>query len=107
MAEKKEISKEFLEKARGFLRVTTNDTVINTEITTLIGACQRDLIRNGITPNLAYDLKDSLIEMAVLLYLKAEFGLDNKNYDKFRASYEELRTELSLTDDYITEKKVS
>ena len=107
MAEKKEISKEFLEKARGFLRVTTNDTVINTEITTLIGACQRDLIRNGITPRLAYDLKDSLIEMAVLLYLKAEFGLDNKNYDKFRSSYEELRTELSLTDDYVTEKKVS
>ena len=45
--------------------------------------------------------------MAVLLYLKAEFGLDNKNYDKFRSSYEELRTELSLTDDYVTEKKVS
>lgn len=107
MNETKEISKEFLDKARGFLRVTTNDTVINTEITTLIRACQRDLIRNGITPSLAYDLKDSLIEMAVLLYLKAEFGLDNKNYDKFRASYEELRTELALTDDYVTEKKVS
>lgn len=107
MTEIKEISKEFLEKARGFLRITTNDTVINNEIETLIRACQRDLTRNGITPSLAYDLKDSLIEMAVLLYLKAEFGLDNKNYDKFRASYEELRTELALTDDYITEKKVS
>lgn len=107
MSELKKISPEFLVKAKGFLRITTNDTVIDTEITTLIKACQRDLIRNGITPRLAYDLKDSLIEMAVLLYLKAEFGLDNKNYDKFRASYEELRTELSLTDDYITEKKVS
>ena len=107
MDEKKKISKEFVDKAKGFLRITTNDTVIETEITTLIKACQRDLIRNGITPSLAYDLKDSLIEMAVLLYLKAEFGLDNKNYDKFRSSYEELRTELSLTDDYVTEKKVS
>ena len=94
MNEKEEISKEFVDKAKGFLRITTNDTVIDTEITTLIRACQRDL-------------KDSLIEMAVLLYLKAEFGLDNKNYDKFRSSYEELRTELSLTDDYVTEKKVS
>lgn len=107
MDEKKKISKEFLDKAKGFLRITTNDTVIDTEITTLIKACQRDLIRNGITPSLANGLEDSLIKMAVLTYLKAEFGLDNKNRDKFRASYEQLRADLSLTDDYITEKKVS
>ena len=83
MSELKKISPEFLVKAKGVLRITTNDTVINSEIETLIRACQRDLIRNGITPSLVYDLEDSLIEMAVLTYLKAEFGLDNKNYDKF------------------------
>ena len=82
MSELKKISPEFLVKAKGVLRITTNDTVINSEIETLIRACQRDLIRNGITPSLVYDLEDSLIEMAVLTYLKAEFGLDNKNYDK-------------------------
>lgn len=107
MAEKEQISKEFLAEARGCLRITTDDTVINTEIVSLIKACQRDLIRNGITPSLANDLEDSLIKMAVLTYLKAEFGLDNKNYDKFRSSYETLRTELAITDFYITEKKVS
>lgn len=105
--EQKEISKEFLAEARGILRITTDDKVINTEIVSLIKACQRDLIRNGITPSLANDLEDSLIKMAVLTYLKAEFGLDNKNYDKFRSSYETLRTELAITDFYITEKKVS
>ena len=107
MSELKKIRPEFLVKAKGVLRITTNDTVINSEIETLIRACQRDLIRNGITPSLVYDLEDSLIEMAVLTYLKAEFGLDNKNYDKFRSSYEQLRADLSLTDDYVTEKKVS
>ena len=107
MDQKDEISKEFLAEARGILRITTDDTVINTEIVNLIKACQQDLIRNGITPSLANDLEDSLIEMAVLTYLKADFGLDNKNYDKFRASYEQLRTELAMTDFYITEKKVS
>lgn len=107
MSKLKKISPEFLVKAKGVLRITTNDTVINSEIETLIRACQRDLIRNGITPSLVYDLEDSLIEMAVLTYLKAEFGLDNKNYDKFRSSYEQLRADLSLTDDYVTEKKVS
>lgn len=104
MAEKQEISNEFLEEAKGCLRITVDDKVINTEIESLIRACQRDLIRNGITPSLANDLEDSLIKMAVLTYLKAEFGLDNKNYDKFRASYETLRTELSITDFYISEK---
>lgn len=107
MAEEQKINKEFLAEARGCLRITTDDTVINTEIVSLIKACQRDLIRNGITPRLANDLEDSLIKMAVLTYLKAEFGLDNKNYDKFRSSYETLRTELAITDEYITEKKVS
>lgn len=101
------VSEDFLIKARGCLRISTNNSVINGEIESLIKACQRDLIRNGITPQLAYDLKDSLIEMAVLTYLKAEFGLDNKNYDRFRASYETLRTELSLTDFYTNERKVS
>lgn len=107
MSKLKKISPEFLVKAKGVLRITTNDNVIISEIETLIRACQRDLIRNGITPSLVYDLEDSLIEMAVLTYLKAEFGLDNKNYDKFRSSYEQLRADLSLTDDYVTEKKVS
>lgn len=105
MEEKNNISTEFLAEARGILRVTTDDTVINTEIGNLIKACQTDLIRNGITPSLANDLEDSLIKMAVLTYLKAEFGLDNKNYDKFRSSYEQLRTELSMTNFYITEKE--
>jgi len=106
--EENKISTEFLKEARGFLRIAADDTVINNEITTLIKACQKDLIRNGITPTMANKHEsDSLIKMAVLLYLKAEFGLDNKNYDKFRTSYETLRTELALTDNYISESTES
>lgn len=103
----KKIDTELLTEVRGFLRITVDDTVINNEITTLIKACQKDLIKNGITSTKAEDTGDSLIKMAILLYCKAEFGLDNKNYDKFRASYETLRTELALTDDYITESEES
>lgn len=98
---------ELLTEVRGFLRITVDDTVINNEIDTLIKACQKDLIKNGITSTKAENTGDSLIKMAILLYCKAEFGLDNKNYDKFRASYETLRTELALTDEYITESEES
>ena len=84
MANNKSISDELMKKARGFLRITIeNDEVINTEITTLIKACRQDLIRNGITSTKAESEEDSLIETAILLYLKAEFGLDNKNYEKY------------------------
>ncbi len=103
--EKTEIGNDFLIEARGFLRITINDTVINSEITTLIKACQKDLIKNGITSTKANDTEDSLIKMAILLYLKAEYGLDNKNYEKFHASYEQLKIELSLTDEYTSEVK--
>lgn len=103
MNNKKTINKEFLDKARGFLRITVDDEVINTEIETLINACRQDLMRNGITSKMANSEEDSLIQTAIFLYLKAEFGLDNKNYDKFRTSYETLRTELSLTDSYVSE----
>lgn len=104
MANNKSISDELMKKARGFLRITIeDDEVINTEITTLIKACRQDLIRNGITSAKVASEEDSLIETAILLYLKAEFGLDNKNYEKYRNSYETLRTELSLTSDYVNE----
>lgn len=104
MENNKSISDKLMKKARGFLRITIeDDEVINTEITTLIKACRQDLIRNGITSTKAESEEDSLIETAILLYLKAEFGLDNKNYEKYRNSYETLRTELSLTSDYVNE----
>lgn len=106
MDQKPTIDKAFLEEAKGILRITTDDKIINGEIEALIRSCQSDLIRNGITPKLAYDLKDSLITKAVFSYLKAEFGLDNKNYEKFRDSYEKLRTELALTEYYTNEQKV-
>lgn len=97
-------NKNFLKKARGFLRITEeDDDVINGEITSLINSCRKDLMRNGITSKKAYSEEDSLIESAILLYLKAEFGLDNKNYERYRSSYETLRTELALTNEYTSE----
>lgn len=98
------ISVDFMKKVRGFLRITEeNDEIINAEITSLINSCRKDLMRNGITSEKANSEEDSLVESAILLYLKAEFGLDNKNYERYRSSYETLRNELSLTDEYVSE----
>ena len=104
MEQQNQISEDLMRKARGFLRITEeNDTVINSEITSLINGCRKDLIRNGITSDKANNEEDSLIVSAIFLYLKAEFGLDNKNYERYRNSYETLRTELALTDEYVSE----
>lgn len=104
MEKQNQISEEFMAQARGFLRITeANDTVINSEITSLINACRKDLMRNGITSSKANSEEDSLVISAIFLYLKAEFGLDNKNYERYRSSYETLKTELALTDEYVSE----
>lgn len=106
MDKKNKISEEFMIKARGFLRITEErDPVINSEITSLINSCRKDLMRNGITSEKVNSEEDSLIVSAIFMYLKAEFGLDNKNYDRYRSSYETLRTELALTDEYVSEVK--
>lgn len=99
------VNDEFIKEIRGFLRITIDDPVINNEIVTHINACKKDLMRNGITSTKANDEKDSLIKTAILLYCKAEFGLDNKNYEKYQNSYETLRTELAMTSEYINEVK--
>lgn len=44
---------------------------------------------------------DPLIKKAVTTYVKAEFGLDNEDADRLRASYKEQRNGLSLSDSYI------
>ena len=38
---------------------------------------------------------------AVMNYIKAEFGLDNEDAEKFRAVYERLKVSLTMSSDYV------
>ena len=78
-------------------------THFDAEITDLIGAAQADLLLGGIKAAKVEDESDALIKRAIVCYVKAEFGLDNADAEKYRNSYEMLKRHLQLSSEYIEE----
>lgn len=84
-----------LERVKLALRLKTN--AFDDEITDIIAACVQDLGIAGVdassvqAPEIA-----PLINRAVILYAKAEFGNNNPDAEKYREAYIGLKTYLSI-----------
>lgn len=89
-----------LEKIKMSLRIKNNK--LDDEIIDLIETCKFDLTISGIK-NISES--DPLIQQAIKVYCKANFGLDNKDSEKYQKSYEMLKTSLALCGDYNTESE--
>lgn len=94
-----DVSEEYL--AAGRLSIRTKSKAFDPEIVDLIRAAREDLALGGVLPERARDEADPLIKRAIMNYLKAEFGLDNEDADKYRAAYERLKVSLALSSDYV------
>ena len=92
------VSSEYVAAIRQRLRLTTDD--FDNEITDLINAARADLALGGVVEEKANDETDPLILKAVETYVKAEFGLDNDDAERYRASYKEQRNGLTLPKSY-------
>ena len=95
-----------LAKAKLALRITTG--AFDDEIKHLIKAAVKDLNNVGITllpEDVTFEEEsfgDPMIDQAVVLYCKAEFGYqDPDNYKRFRDAYDYLKCALSLAGGYI------
>lgn len=75
------------------LRVTT--TAYDTEISEYIDSAVLDLGIAGVE----YDTADSLINKAIMTYVRMSFG-DPANYDKLKASYDEQKAQLQTATGY-------
>lgn len=84
-----------LEKIKLALRIRSS--ALDDEINDLINACKVDLGISGVK-KISDD--DALIIQAVKLYCKANFGLENKDSDKYQKAYDMLKTSLALCGDY-------
>ena len=84
-----------LEKIKSSLRVKS--TKLDVEIQDLIEAAKLDLKISGVTK---INEADPLIIQAVKTYCKANFGLDNKDSEKYQKSYDMLKQHLSLCGEY-------
>ena len=93
------VSSEYVAAIRQRMRQTTDD--FDNEITDLINAARADLALGGVVEEKANDETDPLIQKAGETYVKAEFGLDNDDAERYRASYKEQRNGLTLSDKYI------
>lgn len=84
-----------LNKVRSALRVDGND--LDEDIQDNIDACKADLKLSGVGK-----IKDDdpLIIQATKTYARAYFDVDNPDHDKYVASYESLKTHLSLSEEY-------
>ncbi|MCG4468414.1 DNA-packaging protein [Lawsonibacter sp. DFI.6.74] len=94
-----EVSPEYLSDIR--LRVRSSVDKLDGEIKDLILAARADLVRGGVLPARAADETDPLVKQAISTYVKAEFGLDNDDADKYRASFRNQKIALSMASEYI------
>jgi hypothetical protein len=80
------------------LRIKTSS--LDEEISDLIEACKADLRISGIKVIVE---KDPLIKRAIVVYCKANFGLDEKDSEKYQRSYDLLKEHMALCSEYNTE----
>ena len=67
------------------------------EIIGLINSAKIDLRISGVVN---IDKEDPLIQHAIKIYCKANFGLDNKDSEKYQKSYDMLKQHLTLCGEY-------
>lgn len=84
-----------LEKVKLSLRIKSSK--LDDEINDLIEACKIDLSISGVRK---IKDEDPIIQRAIIVYCKANFGLDNKDSEKYQRSYDLLKQSLSLCGDY-------
>lgn len=84
-----------LEKVKLSLRI--KHFKLDDEINDLIEACKVDLSISGVRK---IDETDPIIQRAIIIYCKANFGLDNTDSEKYQKSYDLLKQSLTLCGDY-------
>ena len=62
-----------------------------------------ELVAGGVLPEKANDDSDGRIRLAIKVYVKANFGMDNPDADRFTKSFECMLTSMSGDSAYRTE----
>jgi hypothetical protein len=83
-----------LEDVKRELRIT--NTAYDLDVIDLIESAKADLLIPDIDPSKIVET-EPLIKRAIILYCKANFGLDNPDSEKYQSAYENLAERLSLS----------
>lgn len=92
-----------LELVKNALRISTSDEGILSEVTLLIEAAKMDLKTSGVKKEI-FDVEDDdlphLIKLAITVYCKANFGLDNPERESLMESYYMLEKAITMSSEY-------
>lgn len=94
-----------LDKLKKTLRISSE--AFDEEINDLIEAAQLDLELSGVVHEKAIDEGDALICRAISVYVKANFGFDNPDADRFQQSYNMLKAHLTLSQEYTPQEELT
>ena len=88
MAEKPKL----LDACRSALRIPADCTDFDTEIEDLIADARAAMRAGGVADAVAADDANSTVRLAVMVYCKANFGMDNPDADRLAQSFDDLLT---------------
>lgn len=84
-----------LDACRASLRIPDFVNDYDEEISDEIDAARTELVAGGVRPEKANDDEDGRIRLAIKVYVKANFGMDNPDADRFMKSFDCMLTSMS------------
>lgn len=86
---------KLLDACRAALRIPDFCNDYDEEISDVIDAARAELVAGGVSDAKAHDDEDGRVRLAIKVYVKANFGMDNPDAEKFMRSFETMLTSMS------------
>lgn len=86
---------KLLDACRAALRIPGFCNDFDEEIADVIDAARAELVAGGVSDAKAHDDEDGRVRLAIKVYVKANFGMDNPDAEKFMRSFETMLTSMS------------
>lgn len=95
MADKKKQKQCILNACRAALRIPAFCNDYDDEIADVIEAARAELVAGGVADAKANDDSDGRVRLAIKVYVKANFGMDNPDAERFMKSFDVMLTSMS------------
>lgn len=86
---------KLLDACRAALRIPAFCNDFDEEIADVIDAARAELVAGGVSEAKANDDSDGRVRLAIKVYVKANFGMDNPDAERFMKSFDAMLTSMS------------
>lgn len=91
---------KLLDACRAALRIPDFCNDYDEEISDVIEAARAELVAGGVSESKAHDDSDGRVRLAIKVYVKANFGMDNPDAERFTKSFDAMLTSMSGDSSY-------